>query len=121
MPNKLRMTLHILEKYTKNQVVIQPTSVGVAFSQNGDRNKKNYEHYDKEFWKEKKCYNFRKTGHPASHCLNNSKETSDKNQDEKKSRTSRTIKSSRSKKLETNKLNKEMKKSITNLEEKYMN
>ena len=41
------MTLHLLDKYTKNPVMIQPSSEGVAFSQKGDRNKKNYEHYAK--------------------------------------------------------------------------
>ena len=41
MPKKRQMTLHILENYTKNPVVSQPTSQGVGFSQKGDRNKKN--------------------------------------------------------------------------------
>ena len=35
------MTLHLLDKYTNNPVVSQPTPEGVAFSQKGDRNKKN--------------------------------------------------------------------------------
>ena len=94
------MTLRILDKYTKNPLVIQPKFKEVAFSQKGDSNKKIYEHYNKELCTDKKCYNCSKTGHPASHFRNNSKETTNNKQDEKKSITSRSIKSSRSKKSE---------------------
>ena len=64
MPKKLHMTLQLLDNYTKNKVLIQPTQEGVKFSQKGDRNKKKYEHYDKQFCKYKKCYNCGNTGHP---------------------------------------------------------
>ena len=94
------MTLRILDKYTKNPLVIQPKFKEVAFSQKGDSNKKIYEHYNKELCTDKKCYNCSKTGCPASHFRNNSKETPNNKKDEKKSTTSRSIKSSRSKKSE---------------------
>ena len=41
MPKKHQTTLHILDKYTKNTVVSQTTSEGVAFAQKGNMNKKN--------------------------------------------------------------------------------
>ena len=41
MPDKLQMTLHLLDRYTKNLVVAKPTSDGVDIDQKGDRNKKN--------------------------------------------------------------------------------
>ena len=118
MTKKNHITLHFLDKYTKNTVVSQPISEGVAFSQKGNRNKKKYEHYDKEVWKDKKWYNWRKIGHSASHCQRNSKENPNKNQDEKNSRTSRSIKSSSSNKSDINKLNKVIKKYSTTLEDK---
>ena len=54
IPKKLQMTLHLFYKYTKNPVVIQPTPEGVAFAQKGNMNKNKEEHYDKNFWKDKK-------------------------------------------------------------------
>ena len=83
MTKKKLTTLHLLENYTKNPVVKQPTSEGLPLSQKGDRNKKN-EHFVKQIWKDKKCYNCTKTGTPSSHFWNNFKETRDEKQYEKK-------------------------------------
>ena len=40
MPKKRQTTLHLLDKYTNNPVLIKPPSEGVTFDQKGDRNKK---------------------------------------------------------------------------------
>ena len=78
---KLRQSnLHLLEKYTKTAVHRPTESEGAAFAQKGGKGKggkHNYNDgdYDKEYWKDKRCYNCDKLGHPASHCK--SKKTDD--------------------------------------------
>ena len=44
MPKKHQMTPHLLDKYTNNPAVRQPTLEGVEFSKKGNRNKKKYDH-----------------------------------------------------------------------------
>ena len=51
MPKKRQMTRHLLDNFTKNPVVSQPTSGGVAFSQKGDMNKKNTSTKIRSSWK----------------------------------------------------------------------
>ena len=82
MTKKSHTTLHLMDRYNKNTVVIQPTSEVVLFYQKGDSNKKKYERYEKEVWKYKKYHNCGKTAQQVSHCRSNSKQTPDKNQDE---------------------------------------
>jgi hypothetical protein len=54
--------LHLLDQYTKTQV-IQEVPVGNSFAQkDGD------EGYDREYWKDKKCFNCEKVGHPSHSC-----------------------------------------------------
>ena len=77
-----------------------------------------YEHYDKEIWKDKKCYNYGKTGHPVSDSQKNFKETPDEKQDDKKSKTSRSSKSSRSNKSDIQNLNKAIQNSFTTFDKK---
>ena len=84
MTKKRQMTLHLLDNYTKNPAVCQPTSEGATFSQKDNKNKNKDEHYDRQFCKDKNWYNCGNTGHPVSHCLNSSKETPDKKHNGKK-------------------------------------
>ena len=61
-PKTRQAMLHLLDQYTKTQV-IQEVSDGNSFAQkDGD------EGYDREYWKDKKCFNCEKMGHPAHSC-----------------------------------------------------
>ena len=64
-PKTRQEGLHLLDKYSKSAVTTPPTSEGSSFAQKGDGKAKGY---DEKFWKNKKCYNCNKKGHPASHC-----------------------------------------------------
>jgi hypothetical protein len=94
-PKTRQQTLHLLDKYSKPTQQTGVQSEGTAFAQRtgkgtGRTNKKGGKgnadqegDYDKEYWKDKKCYNCQKNGHPASHCPDGKEDN-----DEDKSKTS---------------------------------
>ena len=81
-PKNRQQTLHLLDKYSKTAVVPKQTlTEGASFAQGsgngggrgggGDGTKKPF---DKEWWKNKECYNCGNKGHPANACPENEKE-----------------------------------------------
>jgi hypothetical protein len=65
--------LHLLDKYSKS-VIVSPTtpSEGTSFAQQGGQGSRGANRssttYDKNYWKDKDCFNCNKKGHPSSHC-----------------------------------------------------
>ena len=70
-PKSRQSTLHLLDKYSKT-IVNKPTeSEGAVFVQKGGKhgNKDGPKKpFDKEYWKDKDCWNCGKKGHPSLHC-----------------------------------------------------
>ena len=66
-PKTRQQTLHLLDKYSKITVPKATLSEGASFAQGGGKGN-NKEPFDKEYWKDKECYNCHKKGHPASQC-----------------------------------------------------
>lgn len=115
-PKNRQATLHLLDKYSKSIIVSSTTpSEGTSFAQKGGgKGNKNNSTYDKDYWKDKECFNCHKIGHPANHCPENP----DKQEDDAKSVSSKTSKashSSRSSKGSINKLQRKLKKSFATL------
>lgn len=78
-PKNRQQTLHLLDKYSKAQAPKTTESEGASFAQSGKKGKRssnqsNNQDYDQEHWKDKKCYNCNKKGHPASHCPEQNKD-----------------------------------------------
>ena len=76
-PKTRQATLHLLDKYSKSVVATATQSEGVAFVQRSGKAGKGGNQgagidpkkpYDKEYWKDKDCFNCGEKGHPASHC-----------------------------------------------------
>jgi hypothetical protein len=66
-----RRTLHLLDKYSKTVVVPKMTSSkGSPFTQKGGRGGKGQGSisFDKEYWKDKTCFNCGEKGHLSSSC-----------------------------------------------------
>ena len=61
-PKTRQSMLHLLDQYSKTHV-INNSSQGNSFAQRGGD-----EEYDREYWKDKKCYNCDRIGHPAYAC-----------------------------------------------------
>ena len=79
-PKTRQSMLHLLDQYSKTHV-INESSQGSSFAQKGGE-----EEYDREYWKDKKCYNSDKMGHPAYACRSKpprTKETKGKSQTKK--------------------------------------
>jgi uncharacterized protein YodC (DUF2158 family) len=89
-PKNRQQTLHLLDKYSKTIVPKTTQSEGTSFAQKGGRgngNKGNASKgnatkkpFDKEFWKDKECYNCGGKGHPSSHCPKDDAEDDNKSQ-----------------------------------------
>jgi hypothetical protein len=66
--------LHLLDKYSKTVVVSKMTSSeGSSFAQKGGRGGRGSKGqatitFDKEYWKDKTCFNCSEKGHPLSSC-----------------------------------------------------
>ena len=77
-PKNRQQTLHLLDKFSKTVVPRATTqSEGTAFVQGGGgRNQK--KPFDKEYWKDKECFNCHKKGHPSSHCKQKDKDDDSK-------------------------------------------
>jgi hypothetical protein len=83
-PKNRQQTLHLPEKYTKTVVPKTTQSKGTSFAQKGGRGSGNKgsgsnrnsgrgrgdgkKPFDKEYWKDKECYNCGEEGYPSSHC-----------------------------------------------------
>jgi hypothetical protein len=97
---------------------VSPTtsSEGTSFAQKGGRGTQNNKTYDKEYWKDKECYNCHKYGHPSHHCPDKDSTNNDKDDDDSKSLSSKTSRSStKSTKGSINKLQKKLKKTFATL------
>ena len=103
-PTTRQQTLHLLDKYTKSVVKKPSESEGTAFAQKSGKE----DTYDKKYWKDKKCYNCDKTGHPSSHCPE--KDKKEKAKKKEKSKSDDDDASSKSTASSVKKLNSEMKK-----------
>ena len=121
-PKNRQATLHLLDKYSKSIVVSHTTpSEGTSFAQRGGKGggnnsnqNQNKDDYDKDYWKDKKCYNCNKTGHPSNKCPLKKQKN-----DDDKSVSTRTSKSSKSDKAtDINKAQKKLKKSFATLTSK---
>jgi hypothetical protein len=70
-PKTHQQTLHLLDKYSKTVVVPKTTSSeGLSLAQKGGRGGKGQGSitFDKEYWKDKTCFNCDEKGHPSSSC-----------------------------------------------------
>jgi hypothetical protein len=73
-PKTCQQTLHLLDKYSKTVVVPKTTSSeGSSFTQKGGRGGRGSKGqgtitFDKEYWKDKTCFNCGKKGDPSSSC-----------------------------------------------------
>jgi hypothetical protein len=73
-PKTGQQTLHLINKYSKTVVVPKTTSSeGLSFAQKGGRGGRGSKGqgtitFDKEYWKDKTCFNCGKKGHPSSSC-----------------------------------------------------
>ena len=73
-PKNRQQTLHLLDKYSKKVEAKTTDSEGTAFAQNGGKGtgkgkgKDNSAKFDQEYWKDKKCHNCGKKGHPSRAC-----------------------------------------------------
>ena len=75
-PKNRQAVLHLLDKYSKSAIQPPPISKGTAFAQRGGRgggrgsegHGQSQQPFDKEYWKDKECYNCHKKGHPSTHC-----------------------------------------------------
>jgi hypothetical protein len=74
-PKTHQQTLHLLDKYSKTVVVPKMTSSeGSSFAQKGGRGGRGRRGqatitFDKEYWKDKPCFNCGEKGHPSSSCM----------------------------------------------------
>ena len=77
-PKNRQQTLHLLDKYSKTVVPKTTPSEGTSFVQKGGKGKAaekdKQKPFDKEYWKDKECYNCHEEGHPATHCKKKKKE-----------------------------------------------
>jgi hypothetical protein len=73
-PETCQQTLHLLDKYSKTVVVPKTTSSeGSSFALEGGRGGRGGKGqatitFDKEYWKDKTCFNCGEKGHPSSSC-----------------------------------------------------
>jgi hypothetical protein len=73
-PKTCQQTLHLLDKYSMTVVVPKMTSSeGSSFAQKGGRGGRGSRGqatitFDKEYWKDKTCFNCGEKGHPSSSC-----------------------------------------------------
>jgi hypothetical protein len=73
-PKTHQQMLHLLDKYSKKVVVPKMTSSeGLSFAQKGGRGGRGGKGqatitFDKEYWKDKTCFNCSEKGHPSSSC-----------------------------------------------------
>jgi hypothetical protein len=73
-PKTHQQMLHLLNKYSKTVVVPKTTSSeGSSFAQKGGRGGRGGKGqatitFDKEYWKDKTCFNCSEKGHPSSSC-----------------------------------------------------
>jgi hypothetical protein len=73
-PKIRQQTLHLLDKYSKTVVVPKMTSSeGSSFAQKGGRGGRGSRGqatitFNKEYWKDKTCFNCGEKGHPSSSC-----------------------------------------------------
>ena len=115
-PKNRQEALHLLDKYTKSVVVAPAASEGTSFAQKGTKGD-----YDKDYWKDKECYNCNKKGHPSSSCPLKDKKKDKKKKKEKDDDSSTSSKSSKSSSSSITKLQKQakqLKKTFTTLTEK---
>jgi hypothetical protein len=76
-PKNRQQTLHLLDKYSNNDVAKVTQSEGTSFAQRSGRgggrggrsgNEKSHDNFDKEYWKDTTCYKCENKGHPANKC-----------------------------------------------------
>ena len=77
-PKNRQQTLHLLNKYSKTVVQRTTQSKGLAFVKGGrghsggrdrdNRGGRGNKPLDKEYWKDKECFNCNKKGHPSTSC-----------------------------------------------------
>ena len=118
-PQNRQEVLHLLDKYSKATVLNTPTgSEGLAFAQKGGKTPGN-SNSNKDYWKDKECYNCGKKGHPANKCPDSKKGSKNSKHGDDASRSSKSSKTSKAKSI--TKLHKEMKgvkKSFTTIQSK---
>jgi Reverse transcriptase (RNA-dependent DNA polymerase) len=88
-PKNRQQTLHLLDKYSKTIVPKASQSEGSSFAQKTGKGKTGKSSkgkdptsgqsktFDKEYWRDKKCFKCDKLGHPATHCPNGSNDDDD--------------------------------------------
>jgi hypothetical protein len=85
-PKNRQKTLHLLDKYSKTDIVKVTQSEGTSFAQRNGRGGgrggrsgkgKIYDSFDKEYWKYNICYKCEKKGHPVNKCPNKSNNDDD--------------------------------------------
>jgi hypothetical protein len=73
-PKTCQQMLRLLDKYSKTVVVPKMTSSeGLSFAQKGGRGGRGSKGqatitFDREYWKDKTCFNCGEKGHPSSSC-----------------------------------------------------
>ena len=111
-PKNMQEALHLLDKFSKSYVPKKTQSEGQSFATTGKGGKKKGKNndYDKEYWKDKTCFECGEHGHPSSHCPKK-KNSENKKDDDDKSKSSKSSKSSGS-----SKEIKKMKKQVSSLQ-----
>ena len=98
-PKTCQATLHLLDKHSKSAVNAPPIpEVDRSFAQRGGSGgngsgkggKDSKEGYNKQYWADKVCYKCQKEGHPASHCTDAKKKSTD--EDDASAKSSRSLK-----------------------------
>jgi hypothetical protein len=81
-PKNRQQTLHLLGVYSKTIMPLGTQSEGALFAQKAGRSKTSKsakrnssspakaKTYDREYWKDKKCFKCDEPGHPSTHCPN---------------------------------------------------
>ena len=95
-PKNRQQTLHLLDKYSKSNIVQTNPFEGMAFAQKGGSPNRQDDIYDKKYWKDKEYFNCHKKGHPSTHCC--ASKANDNNDKTVSSKTSKASKSSKSSK-----------------------
>ena len=86
-PKNRQQTLHLLDKYSKTAVQRTTQSEGTVFVQGGkghrggrgrgNRGGRGNKPFDKEYWKDKECFNCQNKGHPSTSCPEAEKDADD--------------------------------------------
>ena len=91
-PTTRQETFHYLENHIKNSVRAQTALEGCSFAQKGEASKHRGPPKDldnKEWWRDKPCFNCGKKGHPSRYCPEERKERKPKKKDKDRDDASR--------------------------------